>query len=91
MLCCLPCSDPHGEFQGLNCFIERESVEGTATTLGLSLEEAEQTLAKARELLHARRLERPGPHVDDKVSLGQAADLAVACKVLLAGTVNWQP
>ncbi|CAL5218409.1 g85 [Coccomyxa viridis] len=62
-----PRSDPHGEFQGLNCFIERESVEATASALGLSVDEAEQTLAKARELLHARRLERPRPHVDDKI------------------------
>ena len=64
----LPSSDPHGEFQGQNCLIERESVETTASALGLSTDEAEQTLAEAREMLHAKRLERPRPHVDDKAS-----------------------
>jgi len=64
----LSSSDPHGEFQGQNCLIERESIETTASALGLSTDEAEQTLAKAREMLHAKRLERPRPHVDDKAS-----------------------
>ena len=64
----LACSDPHGEFEGQNCLIERETVEATASALGLTPDEAEQTLAKAREMLHAKRSERPRPHVDDKVS-----------------------
>ena len=64
----LACSDPHGEFEGQNCLIERETVEGTASALGLTPDEAEQTLAKAREMLHAKRSDRPRPHVDDKVS-----------------------
>lgn len=74
----MPCSDPHGEFQGQNCFIERESMEATASALGLSVDEAEQTLAKARELLHARRLERPRPHVDDKARLITTVPFPVA-------------
>lgn len=61
------CSDPHEEFGGLNCLIERESVEATATKFGLSVEETEGTLAKARQLLHERRAQRPRPHLDDKV------------------------
>ncbi len=61
------CSDPHEEFGGLNCLIERESVEATATKFGLSVEETEKTLAKARQLLHERRAQRPRPHLDDKV------------------------
>ena len=64
----LACSDPHGEFEGQNCLIERETVEATASALGLTPDEAEQTLAKAREVLHAKRADRPRPHVDDKVS-----------------------
>jgi uncharacterized protein YyaL (SSP411 family) len=64
----LTCSDPHGEFQGQNCLIERESIEKTASALGLAPKEAEQTLAKARGMLHAKRTQRPHPHVDDKVS-----------------------
>ncbi len=62
-------SDPHGEFTGLNCLIERESVEATAAKFGLSVEETEGTLAKARQLLHERRSQRPRPHLDDKVTL----------------------
>ena len=61
------CSDPHEEFGGLNCLIERESVDATASKFGLSVEETETTLAKARQLLHERRAQRPRPHLDDKV------------------------
>ena len=61
------CSDPHGEFRGQNVLIERESVEESAAALGLTVEEAELVLAKGRELLHARRSQRPRPHLDDKV------------------------
>lgn len=63
------CSDPHGEFTGLNCLIERETAEATAAQFGLSVEETEGTLAKARQLLHERRSQRPRPHLDDKVHL----------------------
>ena len=74
----LPCSDPHGEFQGQNCFIERERIEAMAGALGLSEGEAEQTLARAREMLHARRLKRPRPHTDNKASLNRAPPFPVA-------------
>lgn len=77
-MCCLSCSDPHGEFQGQNCFIERESIQATASALGLAEGEAEQTLARARQLLHARRLERPRPHIDDKASRNRALPFIVA-------------
>lgn len=60
------CSDPHEEFAGKNCLIERESIEETASAFGLSVEETEKTLARARELLHERRMQRPRPHLDDK-------------------------
>ena len=69
---CACCSDPHEEFRGQNILIEREPLEATASALGLTLEEAEASLAKARALLHARRAQRPRPHLDDKVC--RAAD-----------------
>ena len=59
-------SDPHEEFRGQNVLIEREPIEATASAMGLAPEEAEASLAKARALLHARRAQRPRPHLDDK-------------------------
>jgi len=78
----LLCSDPHGEFTGLNCLIERESMEATAAAVGLSVEETEATLAKSRQLLHERRAQRPRPHLDDKVS-----SLHICC--ILTSSVLW--
>lgn len=82
------CSDPHGEFTGLNCLIERESVEATAAAFGLSVEETESTLAKSRQLLHERRAQRPRPHLDDKVSSLHisAPTSSGLCQILYSGT-----
>jgi len=63
-----PRSDPHGEFGGLNCLRQAQTLQETAKQAGVSEEEARQTLAACREKLHTRRGQRPRPHLDDKVS-----------------------
>ena len=69
MTACWVRSDPHGEFGGLNCLIERASVADAAAAAGVPEPEAEGMLAEAREVLHARRAKRPRPHLDDKARL----------------------
>eukprot|EP00208_Stichococcus_sp_RCC1054_P002857 CAMPEP_0206140746 /NCGR_PEP_ID=MMETSP1473-20131121/10535_1 /ASSEMBLY_ACC=CAM_ASM_001109 /TAXON_ID=1461547 /ORGANISM="Stichococcus sp, Strain RCC1054" /LENGTH=783 /DNA_ID=CAMNT_0053535017 /DNA_START=195 /DNA_END=2546 /DNA_ORIENTATION=+ len=60
-------SDPHKEFGGLNCLIERHPISETAAAMGMSEGEAEKVLAGCRETLHGIRAKRPRPHLDDKV------------------------
>ena len=66
-----PRSDPHGEFGGLNCLRQAQTLQETARQAGVSKEEARQTLAACREKLHTRRGQRPRPHLDDKVCIHQ--------------------
>ena len=63
----LRCSDPHGDFGGLNCLLERHPLADTANIKGIDLARAKGMLAEAREALHAVRTKRPKPHLDDKV------------------------
>lgn len=65
-----PRSDPHHEFQGLNCLRQAQTLEETARQAGVSEEEARETLAACRKKLHDRRGQRPRPHLDDKVVVG---------------------
>ncbi|CAI6001275.1 unnamed protein product [Closterium sp. NIES-64] len=62
-----PRSDPHNEFAGLNCLIQRCSLSDAAKTVGVPEEEAEKMLGECRKLLHEARCKRPRPHLDDKV------------------------
>lgn len=62
-----PRSDPHGEFQGLNCLIERQPLATSAAAAGIPEAEAGRALADCREALHTIRAGRPRPHLDDKV------------------------
>ncbi len=64
-------SDPHGEFGGLNCLRQAQTLQETAKQAGIGEEEAQQTLAACREKLHTRRGQRPRPHLDDKVCTPQ--------------------
>ena len=81
-------SDPHHEFQGLNCLRQAQTLKQTAKQARLSEEEARQVLASCREKLHQRRVQRPRPHLDDKVSLvcvelrGQSAALEVTSHIV---------
>lgn len=65
-----PKSDPHGEFGGLNCLRQAQTLQQTAQQAGVTEEEARQTLANCRQKLHDRRGHRPRPHLDDKVVAG---------------------
>ncbi len=60
-------SDPHGELTGKNVLFVRGSIADTAARFQRSENEVAQMLARAREKLHALRLQRPRPHLDDKV------------------------
>ena len=59
--------DPTGEFAGLNHFYLARPVDKVATDLGLSVDEVQTRLVKARERLRQARADRPRPHLDDKV------------------------
>lgn len=60
-------SDPHHEFGGKNVLIERTSLEETAKKFGMDSLTLERQLAEGRRRLHAKREQRPRPHLDDKV------------------------
>ncbi|KAL4448270.1 hypothetical protein ABPG75_005489 [Micractinium tetrahymenae] len=62
-----PRSDPHHEFVGLNCLIERQSLAETADAAGRSEEETAALLATCREKLFKAREGRPRPHLDNKI------------------------
>jgi uncharacterized protein YyaL (SSP411 family) len=59
--------DPQGEFRGKNLLYVSERVEDIAARLGLSAEDVETALMRARATLFAARARRPRPHLDDKV------------------------
>jgi uncharacterized protein YyaL (SSP411 family) len=60
-------SDPHGELQGLNVLIQRQSFPEAASRFQHKLEHQEHRLADDRSALLARRGMRPRPHLDDKI------------------------
>jgi uncharacterized protein YyaL (SSP411 family) len=60
-------SDPHGELQGLNVFIQRLTFSEAAARFQHKLEHQEHRLADDRSALLARRGLRPRPHLDDKI------------------------
>ena len=59
--------DPHGEFRGKNILFENGEMPVIAKMNGVTLREATEKLASAREILFAVRNERPRPHRDDKI------------------------
>ncbi|XP_058083458.1 uncharacterized protein LOC131231317 isoform X2 [Magnolia sinica] len=60
-------SDPHNEFKGKNVLIERKDVSTMASQLGMSIDEYSALLGACRQKLFNKRLNRPRPHLDDKV------------------------
>lgn len=62
-----PGSDPQGEFGGKNILVSRQSVDDTATGLGLPVEEVTDSLERSRLRLLEVRNQRPRPHLDDKI------------------------
>ena len=59
--------DPMQEFTGKNIFFSHYSIDETAEKYGKSRQEVVATLAECREKLYQVRLNRPRPHLDDKV------------------------
>jgi uncharacterized protein len=59
--------DPQNEFVGKNILYVARSVENTATTLSRATSEVQRILSRCREKLMAARVQRPRPHLDDKI------------------------
>jgi uncharacterized protein YyaL (SSP411 family) len=59
--------DPHQEFVGKNILYVAESVPELADAFGIDEAAVEDILSRARLAMFAARLERPRPHLDDKV------------------------
>ena len=59
--------DPHGEFQGLNILVQRDSLEETAAHAGLTMEQANDLLLAGIAQLREVRARRPRPLLDDKI------------------------
>ncbi|XP_071525770.1 spermatogenesis-associated protein 20 isoform X2 [Panulirus ornatus] len=62
-----PYQDPHDELKEQNVLIEHETIEETSQEFGLSQEECEAALNKAKQILYDVRQKRPRPHLDDKM------------------------
>ncbi len=60
-------SDPHDEFRGKNILIERHTIAETAQHFKKSEGEIAKLLTGSREKLFAIRVQRPRPHLDDKI------------------------
>src|SRR5581483_10771019 len=81
--------DPQGEFTGKNILYIAKSLDDAAQSTGMTREAAEQALRQARMKLFQARLERPRPHLDDKVLAAwnglMLAAFARAARVLPSG------
>jgi uncharacterized protein YyaL (SSP411 family) len=60
-------ADPHQEFVGKNILYIAKPLSVVAETAGRSADEVTEILQRGRVALFAARLERPRPHLDDKV------------------------
>ena len=59
--------DPQEEFVGKNLLYAARSIEEVAAEFGRDESEIADILSRARQSMFRRRLERPRPHLDDKV------------------------
>ncbi|MFZ7125570.1 MAG: thioredoxin domain-containing protein [Desulfobacterales bacterium] len=59
--------DPHGEFRGKNILHKFRSVAEIARETGSPPETVDALLAQASDVLFQHRLQRPKPHLDDKI------------------------
>ncbi len=60
-------ADPQGEFAGKNLLYTAKSIEAVARDTSRTVEDIAGALSRARMTLFEARLERPRPHLDDKV------------------------
>lgn len=59
--------DPHGEFVGKNIVAVVHSLDETAAHFKLSVDSIVQSLQSSKKILFEARLNRPRPHLDDKI------------------------
>ncbi|KAI9033859.1 hypothetical protein CLU79DRAFT_725882 [Phycomyces nitens] len=60
--------DPQQEFKNKNILVEQETIDESASALGISVKSAKQEIAAAKEILRNYRLSvRPRPQKDDKI------------------------
>ncbi|HKB57001.1 MAG TPA: thioredoxin domain-containing protein [Lacunisphaera sp.] len=59
--------DPQGEFTGKNILMQRQSLVATAREFKIEPEQASDRLLGCLEKLRTARVQRPRPHLDDKV------------------------
>ncbi|HEX7087673.1 MAG TPA: thioredoxin domain-containing protein [Vicinamibacterales bacterium] len=59
--------DPQGEFTGKNLLYTARSLDEVASQTERTRDEVDEALARARMTLFRSRLERPRPHLDDKI------------------------
>jgi len=62
-----PGSDPHHEFTNKNILIEKSSIEATAKSFDLGVQETKDLLESAKQQLKQVRAKRPRPFLDDKI------------------------
>ena len=78
--------DPQGEFRGKNLLYIAQSVEDICARSGSSVDAVLASLDRVRAVLFAARVQRPRPHLDDKVLTGwnglMIAAFARAARVL---------
>lgn len=78
--------DPHGEFTGKNIIFVENTIEATVKQFGLSDDKVLRILRQSRSKLFAARLNRPRPHLDDKILTDwnglMIASLAFGARVL---------
>ena len=81
--------DPTGEFAGKNHFYLARAVADIAQEMNGTTDDVEISLARARDLLRARRETRPHPHLDDKV-LAAWNGLMIAAAARAARVLPWE-
>jgi uncharacterized protein len=85
-------SDPQGEFTGKNLLYSARSISEVASALNRSADDVAEALGRARLILFAARLDRPRPHLDDKIITAwnglMIAAFARAARVLGSGAFD---
>ena len=81
--------DPQGEFTGKNLLYTARTLDAIAAETGRTAEDVAEALDRARLALFGARLERPRPHLDDKILAAwnglMIGAFARAARVLRAG------
>ncbi len=71
--------DPQNEFAGKNILYVAHPVESTATAFSLSQDDVRRILVRCRGKLMTARMDRPRPHLDDKILTSWNGLMISAC------------